>query len=108
MGGEGSVALHDNTDDVEPAMIKNAKEMVENSIHNSKHMFDLNSNDPEIRGRGKLNISFDPFQSDMMSPPEEKQQRPPEHEKTLGAGNTVNSKVLRALESPKSCQSDPE
>ena len=27
-GGIGSVAIHDNTDDIEPSMVKNANQMV--------------------------------------------------------------------------------
>ena len=44
----------------------------------------------------------------MMSPPEEKQVRPPQINDLKDTGNTMNSKILRALESPKSCQSDPD
>ena len=89
MKGLGSVSIKDNTDDQEPAMVAN------------KHQMGINMNDPDLQSRQKMKLSFDPFEPQLGS----------FHENKLGGRNdlggalenTINSKVLRALESPKSC-----
>jgi len=90
---KGSVSKRDNTDDAEPSVVTN------------KHQMAMDFNHSDLRQRPKMKLNFDPFEP--QSPLENSMKG---RNDILGGQleNTINSKVLRALESPKSVQSDPD